>query len=310
MPRPPRIEFTGAFYHIIVRGNNKQSIFLDDQDRYKYLGLLERYKKQHGFIIYAYTLMNNHVHLLIETLSAPISKIMQVINFTYTSYFNRKHKKVGHLFQGRYKAYLCDRDAYLLALVRYIHLNPVRAKLAKNPHEYKWSSHYAYLSGNNKIVETERLLRMFSEKPSHARILYRNFLNERIVNGKDKPIYNDSGKQILGDDQFIDKVEQAVETLKKPLKRPSLKKVLSSISKVTGVTQEEIVSRNRSKRVMFARYIMVGACRELGYRLIDLQSELRRDLSVLSRWASASESKEGQRAVRMVLQGLNARLQA
>jgi REP element-mobilizing transposase RayT len=136
MPRLPRIEFTGAFYHIIVRGNNKQSIFLDDQDRYKYLGLLERYKKQHGFIIYAYTLMNNHVHLLIETLRTPISKIMQVINFTYTSYFNRKHKKVGHLFQGRYKSYLCDRDTYLLALVRYIHLNPVRAKLAKNPQEY------------------------------------------------------------------------------------------------------------------------------------------------------------------------------
>lgn len=161
MARPPRIEFPGAFYHLIVRGNQQQAIFHDNQDRIKYLELVERYKKHLGFILYAYTLMTNHVHLLLETPKSPISKVMQAINLTYTQYFNRKYSKVGHLFQGRYKAYLCDRDEYLLSLVRYIHLNPVRTNLAKKPHEYRWSSHQAYLEGNKGIVETDKVFTSF-----------------------------------------------------------------------------------------------------------------------------------------------------
>lgn len=136
MARPRRIEYPGAFYHVIVRGNQRQAIFNDKTDRFKYLELVERYRKRHGFVLYAYTLMTNHVHLLVETPKSPISRIMQAISFTYTQYFNQKHRKIGHLFQGRYKAYLCDRDKYLLSLVRYIHLNPVRAKVAENPQEY------------------------------------------------------------------------------------------------------------------------------------------------------------------------------
>lgn len=310
MARPPRIEFPGAFYHIIVRGNQKQAIFSDDYDRTKYLELVERYKKQHGFIIYAYILMPNHMHLLIETPKSPISKIMQVLNFTYTQYFNRKHNKVGHLFQGRYKAFLCDRDTYLLSLVRYIHLNPVRAKLTRKPSEYKWSSHQNYLDGKRGIVETDNVLRLFSESPSHARRLYRNFIDEAISGGRDESVYKVVGQQILGDDRFIEKVEKAVETLRRPLKQPSLKKILSAVSKVTGVPQEEIISRSRKDSVMFARYTLVGVCREVGYRLVDLLPELRRDLSVLSRWAKVSESKEGRNTVQQVLKYLNACLQA
>jgi REP element-mobilizing transposase RayT len=310
MPRPPRIEFSGAFYHVTVRGNNKQYIFLDDHDRLKYLELLERYKKHHEFIIYAYTLMNNHVHLLIETLGSPLSKIMQVINFTYTGHFNRKYDKVGHLFQGRYKACLCDRDEYLLALVRYIHLNPIRSKLVNNPDNYRWSSHRAYMGYSNSLVDAERILRMFSDEPSHARKLYHDFIAGPIKSKENENIFEVVDKQILGDERFIEKVEEKVEVLKKPLKRPSLKKIFSSVTEVTGVSREEMVSRNRNKNVMHARHILVGSCRETGYRLVDLAFELGRDLSVISRWARASESKEIQKEVQKVFESLNARLQA
>jgi len=310
MARPLRIEFPGAFYHVMVRGNQKQTIFHDKQDRVKYLEIIERYKKQHSFLIYAYTLMINHVHLLIETPKTPISKIMQVINLTYTIYFNRKYKKVGHLFQGRYKSYLCDKDAYLLSLVRYVHLNPVRAKLVKTAKEYKWSSHQDYLYGSKGIVESDKFLRLFSEKTSDARRLYKAFMDESIDSIDNGDISQAVDQQILGDDQFIEKVEKEIETLHTPLKRPPLKKIFSLVAELTGVTQEEIKSRSRNNRLMFARFILVGVCRETGYRLVDIQPELQRDLSVLSRWSVASGSKEGQRRVQEVLKYLNARLQA
>lgn len=310
MARPLRIEFPGAFYHVIVRGNQKQTIFLDEKDRLKYLDLLGQYKKRHGFILYAYILMMNHVHLLIETPKSALSKVMQAINQSYTSYFNRKYNKVGHLFQGRYKSYLCDRDAYLVSLARYIHLNPVRAKLVKKPHEYKWSSYLAYFGKDNGIVSTDKVLRLFSEKQSYARRLYRNFVEQATGVEQDESLYKAAGQQILGGDRFIEKVEDVVETLSKPLKRPSLSKILLEVSKAVGVSRKDIISRVRNRNTMFARHIMVGVCREVGYRLVDLVLELRRDLSVLSRWSKASENTKEQRIIRKVLTHLNARLQA
>ena len=129
MARKPRIEFEGAFYHVITRGNQRQKIFRDEKDYKKYLEILSEYKKQYKYCLYSYILMNNHIHLLLETQDFPLSKIQQGINQRYTMYFNKKHKTVGHLFQGRYKAILCDKDKYLLSLIKYIHLNPVRAKV-------------------------------------------------------------------------------------------------------------------------------------------------------------------------------------
>jgi putative transposase len=310
MARPPRIEFPGAFCHIIVRGNQKQAIFLDDQDRIRYIERLKRYKEHHRFILYAYTLMTNHVHLLIETTKSPVSKIMHVINFTYTQYFNKKYGKVGHLFQGRYKSYLCDRDEYLLSLVRYIHLNPVRAGLVKGLDEYKWSSHKDYLNGNKGFIEIEKVLRLFSERPFLARRLYEDFVNEAINLGSDKSLYKVANQQVLGSDRFIDKIEKKVEELEKPIRRPSLREVQSAVEKVTNIKGHEIFSRSRDSNVMYARGILVGACREAGYKLVDLQPKLQRDLSVLSRWAKFSEREKGRKAVRQVLRYLNARLQA
>ncbi len=145
MPRPPRVEFEGALYHVITRGNNRQAIFKDEADYRTFLGLLERGKQKHPFYLYAYVLMPNHVHLLLERQTDSLSRIMQRLLTGYAQYWNRKYRKVGHVFQGRYKAILCQKDAYLSELVRYIHLNPVRAKMVRRPEDYVWSSHRAYL---------------------------------------------------------------------------------------------------------------------------------------------------------------------
>jgi REP element-mobilizing transposase RayT len=134
--RKPRVHIAGALYHVIARGNQRQKIFRSDADRRRYLELLNEYRMRYPFRLLAYVLMPNHVHLLLEMERHPLSKIMQGLQQSYTAYFNRKYKLVGHLFQGRYKDILCDRDAYLLELVRYIHLNPVRSKLVRDPGEY------------------------------------------------------------------------------------------------------------------------------------------------------------------------------
>src|SRR3990172_4452100 len=164
MARKPRIEYEGAFYHVITRGNQRQRIFTDPLDYRKYLDILSAYKQRYHFYLYAYVLMTNHVHLLIETKDVLLSKILQGVNQRYTMYFNRKYKTVGHLFQGRYKAILCDRDRYLLALLKYIHHNPLRAQIVETSGKYPWSSYRAYLTKTDRtdFLDTDLVLRMFS----------------------------------------------------------------------------------------------------------------------------------------------------
>jgi hypothetical protein len=254
--------------------------------------------------------MTNHVHLLIETRNNPISKIMQLINLTYTQYFNKKYGKVGHLFQGRYKSFLCDRDEYLLSLVRYIHLNPVRAKLVKGPQEYRWSSHNSYLTGAKGLIDTDRVLRVFSEGVWQARRRYRDFIHEAIKKGRNEKFYHAIGQQILGSDEFLEQVESKIDKVDRPLRRLSVQQILRALKEVTGIVEDDILSRVRSKEVIFARGVLVGVWREFGYRLVDLQPVLRRDLSVLSRMSKISENREGRRAIERVYEMLNARMQA
>jgi REP element-mobilizing transposase RayT len=310
MARPLRLEFPGAFYHIIVRGNQRQDIFIEEQDRLEYLKRLKRYKKERGFILYAYVLMTNHVHLLIETMNTPISKIMQLVNLTYTQYFNKKYGKVGHLFQGRYKSFLCDRDEYLLSLVRYIHLNPVRAKLAKRPEEYRWSSHKDYLTEAKGLVDSARVLKIFSEKGPQARRRYGDFVADAIGEGRNEDFYRAVGQQVLGSDEFLEHVETEIGRMDRAIRKPSLHQILKAVKEVTGIAEDDIFSRKRSKEVIFARGILVGAWREFRYRLADLQSILKRDLSVLSRLSRISDNSIGRHAIERVCEGLNARMQA
>jgi putative transposase len=163
MARKARAEVEGGLYHVITRGNNRRQIFHSAADYEKFLALLTVQKIKLPFFLYAYCLMSNHVHLLIERQANAVGRIMKRLLTGYAQYYNRRYRRAGHLLQGRYKAILCQSDRYLSELVRYIHLNPVRARMVNQPEDYKYSSHRAYLGmASTGIVDVEPVLRHFA----------------------------------------------------------------------------------------------------------------------------------------------------
>ena len=151
MPRKQRVWVPGDAYHIMSWGNHQHNIFRDDEDREFYLIILKRIKVIHPFILHAYCFMDNHVHLLIETMNVDISKIMYFLNKDYAVYFNQNYSFVGHLFQGRFRWELVDSDPYFLEVSRYIHLNPVNAEMVELPSQYNWSSYVSYVQDKKGI---------------------------------------------------------------------------------------------------------------------------------------------------------------
>ena len=145
MARPLRIQYSGAFYHITSRGNERRDVFRSKADRERFLFYLATATERYHARIHVYCLMSNHYHLLLETPEGNLSQIMRHINGAYTTYFNTKRKRAGHLFQGRYKAILVEADEYATHLSRYIHLNPVRAGMVSVPEDYTWSSYHYYI---------------------------------------------------------------------------------------------------------------------------------------------------------------------
>lgn len=175
-----RKKSTTGYYHIIIRGNEKRNIFNDDGDRFKIMEILYQKKQEGLFYLHAFCLMDNHVHLMISEGLEDISKVMQRITVSYVYHFNRKYKREGHLFQGRFRSEAVDSDSYLLTLARYIHQNPVKAGMVKSAGEYKWSSYNAYITekGNfNDIIDKEIILGMFSTPSSHSQKLLMEFMN-------------------------------------------------------------------------------------------------------------------------------------
>ncbi|MBU1044418.1 MAG: transposase [Candidatus Omnitrophica bacterium] len=157
MARPLRLQGAGLLYHVTSRGDDRKKIFIGESDFNKFLEYLKISQDKYNFYLYAYCLMGNHYHLLLETSQPNLSKIMQYINTSYTIYYNKKNKKCGHLFQGRYKSILVEADVYFKELTRYIHLNPVRAKIVAKPDEYRWSSYNDYLKAKNEIIDIDRI---------------------------------------------------------------------------------------------------------------------------------------------------------
>lgn len=188
MPRQPRVHFPGAIYHVIARGNNQQAVFQSDGDKIRYLNRLEYYKQKFPYKIFAYVLMNNHIHLIIQVQDYQLSKIMQGIQQSYTIYYNRKYDCSGHVFQQRYKAILCQKDDYLLTLIKYIHLNPVRAGLSPGL-EYQWSSHVHYIGKRlGQLVDTDFVMSMLGKNGQSSWQDYSDFMNENIIgNVKEYP---------------------------------------------------------------------------------------------------------------------------
>lgn len=182
MSRKPRICFEGAFYHVTSRGDNKEKIFSNNLDRKRIFYFFKEAKEKFCFKLHAFVLMRNHFHLVVETSTkGTISQIMHYINSNYTKYFNGSHNRIGHLFQGRFHSNLIDKDAYLLEVSRYIHLNPVRAGLVERPEHYKWSSYSVYLDqGNHRFVDTKLILGMMSDDFASQSKLYVNFVNDGL----------------------------------------------------------------------------------------------------------------------------------
>ncbi|WP_456273101.1 transposase [Bacillus sp. AK031] len=179
MPRQPRNWSPGSTYHIMMRGNRKSVIFHESKDYRNYLNLLQRSSKQNPFLLHSYCLMNNHIHLLLETIQASPTVIFQQINTCYAMYYNKKYNAVGHLFQDRFKAKHVDTTSYLLGVSKYIHLNPIEANLVRQPELYPWSSYSSYYhQQDNPLIHTEKILSFFPEAPSTH---YNEFIRRKLT---------------------------------------------------------------------------------------------------------------------------------
>lgn len=203
MTRPLRLEFPGALYHVTSRGDRKGAIFLDDIDRHAWLRMLAAVCERHNFLVHSFCQMNNHYHMLVETREANLSHGMQQLNGVYTQHFNRRHDLVGHLFQGRYKSILVQKESYLLELARYVVLNPVRAQLVRSPGEWQWSS-YRYFDGVQPMPEwlhTDWLLGQFGPSRFEALQAYRSFVLAGV--GARNPLDNIKHQLLLGDAAFV-----------------------------------------------------------------------------------------------------------
>ena len=211
MARPLRIEFAGALYHVTSRGDRREAIYEDDQDREAFLGVLAEVVERFNWICHAYCLMTNHYHAVIETAEENLSKGMRHLNGVYTQASNRRHQRVGHLFQGRYKAILVDRDAYLQELSRYVVLNPVRAGLVDSPGEWPWSSYRAMVGEGPvpKWLAVDGLLRDFGSTRKPACLRYQRFVQDGI--GR-RGLWDGLRQQIyLGDQKFVEPMQSKAQ---------------------------------------------------------------------------------------------------
>jgi REP element-mobilizing transposase RayT len=210
MTRPLRIEFAGALYHVTSRGDGREDIYLDDGDREIFLEVVNEVGERFNWTHHAYCLMGNHYHLLLETPDSNLSQGMRHLNGVYTQRFNRKHKRVGHVFQGRYKAVIVQKQTYLLELARYIVLNPVRARMVRSAKDWPWSSYRATagMSDSHPWLTTDWILSAFSDKRSEATERYKAFVSE----GKNQPaIWEQLKNQIyLGSDAFVQKMQSKI----------------------------------------------------------------------------------------------------
>ena len=210
MARPLRIEYAGALYHVTSRGDGQDDIYLNDEDRSDYLVVLSEVCERFNWVIHAYCLMTNHYHLLIETPDGNLSRGMRHLNGVYTQRFNRNNNRVGHVFQGRYKAINVQKETYLLELARYIVLNPVRARMVRSARDWRWSSYRATAG----FIETEKwltvnwILASFSRKKIEAVKMYRAFVSEG--RNQPKPWEALTNQIYLGDEEFVNEMQDKI----------------------------------------------------------------------------------------------------
>jgi len=213
MARPLRIQFPGALYHVMSRGNEQRAIVLDDIDRAKRIDWLRRTVEIYGWRLHAFALMTNHEHLFVETPEPNLSAGMQYLGGSYTGYFNWRYKRSGHLFQGRFKAHLVQSEGYFREVSRYIHLNPVRAGLAARPQDYQWSSYPGYAQARRAVawVCYDRVLSEFGQTPIDGRRAYCRFVREGIDVPPSSPFVEAVGGLLVGSAEFVAKIRLMIQ---------------------------------------------------------------------------------------------------
>ena len=283
MARKPRIHFPGALYHVMLRGNGGQDIFLSDSDRYRLFLLIQEGVHRFGNRIHAFCFMDNHIHLAIQVADVPLSKIIQNISFRYTRWMNHKSRKTGHLFQGRYKALLVEQDSYLLELVRYIHLNPVRAGLVKQLENYQWSGHNCYLGKENLTwLTTDWVLGQFGEEITTARHNYAKFIKEGIGVDSDNKFHHGSKKdgRIIGDDLFLEKILNRKDL---PTEKPDFNEIEETVCREFSLSRSELLKKGTRHRPAQARALIGLVVTQLEIStLTEMAYYFHRDISTLS----------------------------
>lgn len=244
MARPLRIEYPEAYYHVTSRGNERRDIFKSRKDREQFLLYLQSSVERYGAVIHAYCLMTNHYHLLVETPHGNLSEIMRHVNGAYTTYFNVKRKRAGHLFQGRYKAIVVEADEYALELSRYIHLNPVRAGMVSRPEDHEWSSYRCYAGFTTEPVWLTSHLVLGNLGKANAKAKYRSFVEDLIGAEYESPLKGVVASTLLGSPEFIAQVSEAhvdqlksdrsLPAVKKLSSRPTAEKIMAAVNDVLG----------------------------------------------------------------------------
>ena len=282
MARPLRIEFAGALYHVTSRGDGREAIYLQDEDRQAWLEVLAEVCERFNWVVHAYCQMGNHYHLLAETPDANLAKGMRQLNGVYTQRLNRGHTRVGHVFQGRYKAILVQREAYLLELSRYVVLNPVRARMVREAGDWPWSNYRATagLAPAPGWLETDWILAAFAERLDDTQTAYRRFVAE----GKNQPSpWEELKNQIfLGSERFVEEMQRQVDG-----NRP-----LSEIPK----TQRRPVARPLawySQQHRVRDRAIFEAFRSGGYSMREIGDHVGLHYSTISRIISLTEAQLG-----------------
>jgi REP element-mobilizing transposase RayT len=288
MARPLRIEYPGALYYVTARGNARQNIFLDAEDRQRFLTVLDRVVSRFHLLLHAYCLMNNHYHLVLETPEANLSQAMRQLNGVYTHAFNRRHGQVGHVLQGRFKAILVDRERYLLELCRYVVLNPVRARSSRKPDTYPWSSYQATagLVPRPSYLTVDWLLSQFGRQRAVAQRKYQVFVAEGLDQGA--PWDELRGQVLLGSERFVEQLTPGLHE-KQPLKeiprqqrfaaRPPLSRLFGTRSQTDRARRNALIRR---------------AHLEYGYRLSEIGHVVGLHYSTISRLVNSQEGDPAQ----------------
>jgi putative transposase len=284
MSRAPRIEFEGALYHVMTRGDRRETIFLDDKDRLKFLEFLEEGADRYGVFVHCYVQMGNHLHLVVTTPKANLSKWMHQLKTAYTVYFNRRHGMVGHLLQGRFKSIVVEAESYLLELSRYLHLNPVRGETLGEgtPEErrarlrsYIWSSYrgYAGLGKSKRFVRSKAIEGVFKSFTGHewSPIQYRRWVEEGLVKELDDPFEAVKWQQVLGDEDFLQQIKDRWSQKKTKPRVYSQKRawsaelgaeeIIKKVGKYFAIKPMEIL--DRGKRNNAARRCAMVLCWDL-----------------------------------------------